>query len=100
MEPAGHEQARPPGPHTWAEFLALPDDDKRELLGGRFVQVDTADSMHECIVAWPCGRLSVWAGANDAGLVLASGVKVRITERRRAMPDIPFVRPGNPDLGA
>jgi len=100
MHAAQQVTSRTPGPHTWVEFLALPDDDRRELLDGHFVEMDDPDTRHEVIVGWLLTRLTNWADAHDAGLVFPSGMKVRVTDRRGAMPDIQFVRHDNPGLGA
>ena len=88
-----------PRTFTWDDFLALPDDDRRELLDGRFVEMEMPNILHEFIVAWLCARLWSWAESNEAGIVLASGLKVKVTDRRGAMPDVQFVRRDNPGLG-
>jgi Uma2 family endonuclease len=34
------------GPHTWAEFLALDEDDRRELIEGELRAVDVPTYIH------------------------------------------------------
>jgi Uma2 family endonuclease len=44
----------PPSLHptcTWEDFLALPDDDRRELVDGELVALETSTEPHEHIVA-------------------------------------------------
>jgi Uma2 family endonuclease len=83
------------GPHTWDEFVALPDDDRRELIDGEFLEVDVPTELHEHIVAALIAQLYVWAQARKAGRVFASGYKVRIDQRRGVMPDVQFYRNGS-----
>jgi Uma2 family endonuclease len=88
------ELPREPGPHTWADFLALPEDDRRELIDGWLVEVEVPGKRHEYIVALLIMFLGNWV-RRHGGLVLASGYKVRITEKRGVMPDVQLYRPGN-----
>ncbi len=39
-----------PGPHTWDEFIALDEDDLRELIDGELVEVEVPTKLHEYIV--------------------------------------------------
>jgi len=86
-----------PGPYTWDDFLALGDDDTRELIDGHLLEVDVATLPHEEIVATLITFLGAWARAREprAGRVLASSYKVRISARRGVMPDVQFYRAGN-----
>jgi Uma2 family endonuclease len=83
------------GPYTWSDFIELDEDDPRELLDGHLVEIEVPNWTHEAIVATLIGTLEPWARAKKAGRVLASGYKVRIGERRGAMPDVQFFRTGN-----
>lgn len=85
------------GPYTWDDFLALADDDTRELIDGHLLEVDVATLPHEEIVATLITFLGAWARAREprAGRVLASSYKVRISARRGVMPDVQFYRAGN-----
>ena len=84
-----------PGPYTWDDFIALDEDDLRELIDGELVEVEVPKHRHERIVAALIVALGTWAKERRAGHVLASGYKVRITERRGVMPDVQFFRRGN-----
>ena len=83
--------------YTWQDFIALPDDDRRELLDGRLVEMDVPNQLHEWIVATLIRHLGGWAMSRQAGIVLASGYKVRIRDDRGFMPDVQlFLRGGRP----
>jgi len=84
---------------TWDDFVALEDDDLRELIDGELVEVEVPTADHEEIVGWLCFYLRSWTEAGHGGRVRASGYKVRISERRGVMPDVQFYRLGN-DAGA
>ena len=84
---------------TWEQFVALPDDDRRELIDGQLVEVEVPDPSHEIIVAALCFFLFRWARRRKAGRVLASGYKVRIAKYRGVMPDVQFFRTDNPAYG-
>src|SRR5262245_37638397 len=83
----GHPRAKQPA--TWADFLALAEDDPRELIDGVLVEVEMPTKLHEHIVAALTYFLFGWARTRG-GLVLASGYKVRISERRGVMPDLQY----------
>jgi Uma2 family endonuclease len=80
------------GPYRWRDFLALADDDKRELIDGHLLEIEMPTEIHEWIVATLARLLGNWAITRQAGIVLASGYKVRITDRRGVMPDVQFFR--------
>ena len=83
------------GPHTWAEFIALPDDDRRELIDGHLIEVEVPTQLHELIVAHILACLWNWAQATGSGSVLGSGYKVRINPKRGVMPDVQFFKTGH-----
>lgn len=62
------------GPWTWEDFVALPDDDKRELIDGHLLEVDAPTYDHEAIVAALIAFIGTWARANG-GRVLAYRVE-------------------------
>ena len=74
---------------TWEDFLALDEDDPRELIDGVLVEVDVPTELHEHIVALLAFFLVGWARPRG-GRVLASGYKVRISDRRGVMPDVQY----------
>jgi Uma2 family endonuclease len=80
--------------YTWSDFIALDDDDRRELLDGELVEMDVPPALHEWIVATLVHYLRSWAMARQAGIVLASGYKVKIRNDRGFMPDVQYFRRG------
>lgn len=82
------------GPHDWNEFLQLDEDDGRELLDGHWVEMDMPTKLHEWVVVILTHTLVEWALQRNAGMVLGSGYKVRITSQRGFMPDVQFFRRG------
>lgn len=83
------------GPYTWADFVDLDEEDRRELVDGELVEVDVPNLRHERIVVLLGYYLTGWSHAGHGGIAVASGYKVRITNRRGAMPDVQFYRRGN-----
>jgi Uma2 family endonuclease len=84
--------------YTWDDFVALDEGDSRELIDGKLVEVEVPNGRHERVVAEIIAALVPWAREHGGGLVLASGYKVRISERRGVMPDVQYFRPGNNPL--
>jgi Uma2 family endonuclease len=83
---------------TWPDFLALDEDDPRELIDGALLEIDVPNTQHEWIVATLVWQLSAWVRPRGAGTVLGSGCKVRIDDRRGVMPDVLFVRRGHESI--
>ncbi len=84
-----------PGPHTWDDFVALDEDDLRELIDGELLEVEVPTATHERIVPALSYYLVGWALAHGGGETLGSGYKVRVSDRRGVMPDLQFYRAGN-----
>ncbi len=84
------------GPYTWDDFVALEEDDLRELIDGELVEVEVPTKLHGYIVGILSYYLGAWALPRRAGIGVASGFKVRITDRRGVMPDLQFFRSTNP----
>ncbi len=82
------------GPYTWDDFVALEEDDLRELIDGELVEVEVPRGTHERVVAMLIANLVTWA-REHGGRVLASGYKIRVSDRRGAMPDVQFYARGN-----
>ncbi len=80
---------------SWDEFIALPDDDRRELLDGVLLDMDMPTEIHEHIVVALAIHLGLW-GREHGARVLASGYKVKIGPRRGFMPDLQLYRADNP----
>ncbi|MDP1822432.1 MAG: Uma2 family endonuclease [Archangium sp.] len=87
-------QGTPAPAVTWKDFLALPDDDRRELIEGRLVEIDVPTQLHEHIVAMLIYWLMAWRKSGGGGRVLASGYKVRIGDDYGFMPDVQYFKPG------
>ena len=90
-----HEAPASIGPYTWDDFVALREDDLRELIDGELVEVEVPRWNHEHVVGRILGALLVWVDAGHGGRAVASGYKLRVSERRGVMPDVQFYRAGN-----
>jgi len=99
-------RARAPaaGLKTWDDFVRLEEDDLRELIDGKFVEIEVPTDLHEWIVLMMGRLLLNWALSRKAGIAFASGYKVRISARRGVMPDVQFyrkaIRPGETARGS
>ena len=83
---------------TWADFLALGEDDPRELIDGILLEIDVPNKKHEWIVATLVWLLNAWVRPRAAGTVLASGYKIRVSEGRGVMPDVQYIRSGRESI--
>ncbi|MBM4345997.1 MAG: Uma2 family endonuclease [Deltaproteobacteria bacterium] len=81
------------GPWTWEDFVALPDDDRRELIDGHLLECDTPTDIDEIIAAEIVRVLGNWA-YDHGGTVMTSAYKVRVSGKRGVMPDVQYYRPG------
>jgi Uma2 family endonuclease len=90
----GRAQQTRKGSYTWEDFVALPDDDRRELIDGELVEVEVPKRRHERIVGRLVYYLTAWT-MRHGGEVLPSGYRVRVSERRGVMPDVQLFRAGN-----
>ncbi len=84
-----------PAPVSWEDFLALPEDDPRELLDGLLVEMDTPTRAHERAVAALIVVLGTWAETHKAE-ILASAYRVRGRRDRGFMPDVQLYFADNP----
>ncbi len=82
-------------PYTWDDFVALDEDDLRELIDGQLVEVEVPKWKHEQIVGLLCFFLVAWARTGHGGRLAPSGYKLRVSDRRGVMPDVQFYRSGN-----
>ncbi len=91
------------GKFHWADFVKLADGDRRELVDGRLWEIDVPTKLHERIVMLLGMYLQVWALNRGGYVVLGSGFKVRINEKRGVMPDVQMltekVYENSPDAG-
>jgi Uma2 family endonuclease len=76
---------------TWEEFIELPDDDLRELVDGVLLEQPVPSQAHERITALLIYYLQTWVLPRQAGCVLASHYKVKVTDARGVMPDIQYL---------
>lgn len=71
----------------WADYVALPEDDARELVDGRLVEGEMPTKWHEAMVIYLAHQL--WAWCQKRGLrVLGSGYRLRISDRVGVQPDL------------
>jgi Uma2 family endonuclease len=82
-------------PYTWDDFVALDEDDLRELIDGDLVEVEVPTARHEDIVILLGYFLVAWTKAGHGGWARGSGYKLRVSDRRGVMPDVQFYRRGN-----
>jgi Uma2 family endonuclease len=76
------------GPYTWDDFIALDEDDRRELIDGELLEVEVPTEIHEYIVTMLTLFIAGWARQTMKGVAFVSGYKVKIAERRGVMPDV------------
>ncbi len=86
-------EPRPVG-YSWEDFVALDEDDPRELVDGALMEIDVPTVLHEWIVGMLVHRLLEWVLPRKAGVVVPSGYRVRIRRNRGVMPDVQFFRAG------
>jgi len=84
--------------YTWDDFIALGDEDLRELIDGELVEIEQPTFKHARLVALLCYYLAGWSDSGRGGICLSSGYKIRISDRRGVMPDVQFYRQGNDAL--
>lgn len=87
-----------PFPAEWHDFVALGEDDLRELIDGELLEVEVPTKLHEWVVAYLLIALGTWA-RRHGGLLLGSGYKIRVSARRGVMPDLQYFRPGREQIG-
>lgn len=75
------------------EWFGLPEDEPGELVDGVLVEEEVPDVAHELIVTWITALLRAWLRGRG-GLVLGSGAKLKVSERRGRMPDASAYLPG------
>ena len=82
-------------PYTWDDFVALDEDDLRELIDGELLEVEVPSGKHEEVVIRLGFYLQGWTANGNGGRVLGSGYKLRVSDRRGVMPDLQVYRRGN-----
>lgn len=81
------ERARHIARDDWRRFVSLDDEDRRELVDGVLVEIDMPTKWHEWVISQLMFHLTLWARRRKL-VVLGSGFKVRVSNRRGAMPDV------------
>lgn len=94
--PAEDDDRGAEGPYTWEDFVALDDEDRRELIDGELVEVEVPTDAHEAAVIALGAMLWNWARVDRRARVLASGYKIKIADDRGVMPDVQLYRTENP----
>ncbi|MGV3622614.1 MAG: Uma2 family endonuclease [Archangium sp.] len=79
---------------SWERFVALPADDRRELVAGGLVETEMPTFLHEYIVARLVWLFTSWT-EEHGGVALGSGYKVRIDDGHGFMPDVQLYHPKN-----
>lgn len=77
--------------YTWDDFVALGDEDRRELVDGQLVEVEVPTKWHESLVVVLAFYLHAWARTRKMR-VLSSAYKVRVRSDRGAMPDVQMLK--------
>lgn len=85
-------------PMTLQQWADLPEDEPGELVDGYLVAEEEPSNTHEIVVAWLIQGLGNW-GAERGAIVLGSGAKYAVAERRGRMPDLSVFLPGAPRPG-
>jgi Uma2 family endonuclease len=79
---------------SFAEWVALPEDEPGELVDGQLVEDEVPDSIHEVVVSWIIGVLRGWI-IPQGGLVMGSDAKFAVSARRGRKPDVSAYLPGS-----
>jgi Uma2 family endonuclease len=79
---------------SWERFVALPGDDRRELVGGGLVETETPTDLHEHIVLAIGFFFRGWV-REHGGVAFGSGFKIRIDDEHGFMPDVQIYHPKN-----
>lgn len=88
------DDLRPGREMTLENWLNLPEDSDGELVGGRLVEEEVPDALHELAVTWLTTILRVWLGRE--GFVLGSELKTLTRESTGRKPDITVFLSGRP----
>jgi Uma2 family endonuclease len=64
-----------PGPYTWDDFIALGEDDLRELIDGELLEVEVPNDAHELLVPLLIFYLVGWAETHGGGATFASATR-------------------------
>ncbi|PZR12234.1 MAG: hypothetical protein DI536_15095 [Archangium gephyra] len=79
---------------SWERFVALPADDRRELVGGELVETEMPTDLHEHIVLAIGFFFRGWV-REHGGFAFGSGFKIRIDDDHGFVPDLHLYHPKN-----
>ena len=79
---------------AWERFVALPDEDRRELINGVLVETEMPTFLHELLVTRIVFEFQLWV-REHGGVALVSGYKLFVDERHGFMPDVQLFHPQN-----
>jgi Uma2 family endonuclease len=82
-----------------AEWAALPDSIRGELVDGLLEEEEMPTRLHELVVGWFFNALWAWA-VPRGGLVFGSEHKIAVTQRRGRKPDVSVELPAAADQEA
>ena len=78
---------------TLEEWARLPEDEDGELVGGRLVEEEMPDYVHEVIVGWLLRTFGAWV-VPLGGLAGGPGAKFALRPGRGRKPDVTVFLPG------
>jgi Uma2 family endonuclease len=84
---------------TVDEWAARPEDDPGELVGGRLVEEEMPDLVHETVVLWLIMTVGPWLRARG-GRLFGSEVRLRVSPSQGRKADVLGWFPGHPPLPA
>ena len=82
------------GPYREADYLALPDEPRCELLYGRFVLMHSPVLRHQLVVSRLIAFFMEFADAHQ-GVAIVAPMDVRLADHSVVQPDILYVSPEN-----
>lgn len=86
-----------PGPYRRADYAALPDDPRCELIHGRFYVSPSPSPLHQFVVAHLCHVLYGLA-EHTGGLALPAPSDVHLADHTVAQPDVLYISPGRREI--
>jgi Uma2 family endonuclease len=79
---------------SFAEWVALPEDEPGEFIDGWLVEEEVPDAVHEVVVVWVIRVLGAWL-IPLGGLMLGSEAKFAVRAPRGRKPDASAYLPGS-----
>ena len=83
---------------TWEDFKTLPEDDRRELVDGKLLELEAPTWLHEQVVVGLAYFLTAW-GLDHGAVVIGSAYPVRISRHQGFNPDLQLYLADNPHRG-